>query len=72
MNRYTIRVNNATIEARGSNEYKALESTGIFKNVGNIIDYVRTTNVSESFNNAWIYEVELNGQITIAYIRREA
>ena len=72
MNKYEIRVNNATIISRATNEWSALKQLCLFKTIGDMIDYVRTSDQSASMNDAWLYEVELNGQITIAYIKRIA
>ena len=69
MNEYTIRVANAIIVKQATNEWSALKDTGLFSNIGNMIDYVRTSE-PETRNGAWLYEVELNGTITIAYVKR--
>ena len=70
MNEYEIRVNNVVIRTKGMGEYSTLMNTGLFKNIGDIVDFVKTTDVPDSKNNAWIYQVELNGMITLAYIKR--
>ena len=73
MNKYEIRVNNAIMTAEGFNEYSAMKSLCIFKEIGNIIDFVRTTDENKpGWTNAWIYQVELNGSLTLAYIKRIA
>ena len=72
MNKYEIRVNNAIIISEASNEWSALKQLCLFKNIGDMIDFVRTSDQPDSRNFAWIYEVELNGQITLAYIKRIA
>lgn len=73
MNKYEIRVNNAIMTAEGLNEYSAMKSLCIFKEIGNIIDFVRTTDDNKAaWTNAWIYQVELNGSLTLAYIKRIA
>ena len=41
------------------------------KEIGEMIDFVRTSEPEER-NGAWIYQVELNGQMTLAYIKRVA
>ncbi len=69
MNKYEMYIGNAVIPCKGSNEWDAMENLSIFK-IGDMIDYVRTSNVSESMNNAWIYQVEVNGKLQIAYIKR--
>ena len=69
MNTYEIRVNNAVITSTGLNEWSAMKNLCIFKEIGDMIDFVRTSeDVHRNF--AWIYQVELNGQITLAYIKR--
>ena len=69
MNKYEIRVNNAVIYSEGLNEWSAMQKLGIFKEIGDILDVVRTSE-SETRNLAWIYQVELNGILTIAYVKR--
>ena len=71
MNTYEIRVNNATIISKALDEWSAMKQLCLFKEIGDMVDYVRT-GLRESINNAWIYEVELNGQITLAYVKRTA
>lgn len=71
MNRYEIRVNNAVITSEALNEWSAMKQLCIFKEIGKMIDFVRT-NDDPARNFAWIYQVELNGQITLAYIKRIA
>ena len=70
MNEYEIRVNNAVIRTRALNEWSALKDLCLFKEIGEMIDFVRTNDMPDSKNFAWIYEVELNGHITLAYIKR--
>lgn len=75
MNKYEIRVNNAIMISEGLNEYAAMKNLGIFKEIGNLIDFVRITDENNNkavWKNAWIYKVELNGSITLAYIKRIA
>lgn len=69
MNKYEIRVNNAVIYSEALNEWSAMKALCIFKEIGNMIDFVRTKE-PETRNFAWIYQVELNGQITLAYVKR--
>lgn len=69
MNKYEIRVNNAVIYSEGLNEWSAMQKLGIFKEIGDIFDVVRTSE-PETRNLAWIYQVELNGILTIAYVKR--
>lgn len=69
MNEYEIRVNNAVITSVAFNEWSAMKNLCIFANIGDQIDFVRTKE-PETRNFAWIYQVELNGQLTIAYVRR--
>lgn len=71
MNKYEIRVNNAVLTSEGLNEWSAMKNLCIFKEIGEMIDFVRT-NEDSSRNFAWIYQVELNGQLTIAYVKRIA
>ena len=71
MNTYEIKVNNATMVNQALNEWSAMKDLGIFKGIGNIIDFVRTSE-PESRNGAWIYQVELNGQLTLPYVKRIA
>ena len=69
MNKYEIRVNNAVIYSEGLNEWSAMKNICLFKEIGEMVDFVRTRE-PETRNFAWIYQVELNGQITLAYIKR--
>lgn len=69
MNKYEIRVNNAVIYSEGLNEWSAMKNLCLFKEIGEMVDFVRTSE-PETRNFAWIYQVELNGQITLAYIKR--
>ena len=71
MNKYEIIINNARLTATALNEWSALKSLCIVKEIGEMIDFVRT-NEPEERNGAWIYQVELNGQMTLAYIKRVA
>lgn len=71
MNKYEIKVGNATIISQGLNEWSAMKALCIFKEIGEMIDFVRTSE-PEGRNFAWVYQVELNGQLTIAYIKRIA
>lgn len=71
MNKYEIRVNNALMTAEALNEWSAMKSLCIFKEIGKMIDFVRTTE-ENTRNFAWICQVELNGSITLAYIKRIA
>lgn len=69
MNEYEIRVANAIIRKQALNEWSALKDTGLFSGIGDMIDFVRTSE-PDTRNGAWIYQVELNGSMTIAYIKR--
>ena len=69
MNKYEIRVNNAVIYSSGLNEWSAMQDLGLFQGIGNLIDFVRTSEPSER-NGAWIYQVQLNGHLTIVYVKR--
>ena len=69
MNEYEIRVNNAVMIAKALDEWSALKSLCIFREIGDMIDFVRTSE-PETRNFAWIYQVELNGALTLAYIKR--
>lgn len=69
MNTYEIKVNNATMTSTAYNEWSALKKLGIFEEIVDMVDFVRTNN-DPSKNFAWIYEVKLNGKITLAYIKR--
>lgn len=71
MNKYEIKVNNASMISEALNEWSAMKNLYIFEEIGNIIDFVRTSE-DPARNFAWIYEVKLNGQMTIAYIKRIA
>lgn len=71
MNKYEIIINNARLTATALNEWSALKSLCIVKEIGELIDFVRTSEPEER-NGAWIYQVELNGQMTLAYIKRVA
>lgn len=70
MNKYMIRVNNATIYARADNEYDALVSIGIFKAVGDMVHAFRPDYGGSNEAWSWLYEVELNGFITLAWVKR--
>lgn len=69
MNTYEIRVGNAVMTSQALNEWSAMKSLCIFKEIGNMIDFVRTSEESTR-NFAWIYQVELNGSLTLAYVKR--
>ncbi len=71
MNKYEIIINNARLTATALNEWSALKNLCIVKEIGEMIDFVRTSEPEER-NGAWIYQVELNGQMTLAYIKRVA
>lgn len=68
-NVFEIHVNNAVLTSKALNEWSALKALGIFKEIGEMVDFVRTNEPQER-NYAWIYQVELNGQITLAYVKR--
>ena len=69
MNNYKIRVNNAVIYKEALNEWLAMKDTGIFSGIGDMIDYVRSDIGTEDLD-AWIYQVELNGGLTLAYVKK--
>lgn len=71
MNTYEIMIGNAKMTSQALNEWSALKSLCIVKEIGNMIDFVRTSEPTER-NFAWIYQVELNGSLTLAYIKRVA
>lgn len=71
MNTYEIRVNNAVIVSEALNEWSAMKQLCLFKEIAEMIDFVRTSE-PETRNFAWIYSVELNGQMTLAYVKRVA
>lgn len=71
MNKYEIRVKNAVMINEALNEWSAMKDLCIFSNIGDMIDYVRTSE-DPAMNDAWIYKVELNGQIELAYVKRIA
>lgn len=75
MNKYEIRVNNAILTAEALSVWSAMKSLCIFTEIGNLIDFVRTTDENSSnfpWTSAWIYQVELNGSLTLAYIKKIA
>lgn len=69
MNIYEIYVNNAVIQSEGLDEYVALKRLGLFENI-HMLDGVRTLDMPDTRNAAWIYQVELNSKPTIVYIKR--
>lgn len=71
MNTYEILVNNAKLTSCALNEWSAMKDLGLFGGIGDMIDYVRTSK-PDSRNDAWIYQVELNGHLTLAYVKRVA
>lgn len=71
MNKYEVRVNNAKMISEAHNEWSALKALCIFEEIGDMVDFVRTSE-DPARNFAWIYEVQLNGKITLAYIKRIA
>ena len=70
MNKYMIKVNNATIYTEAHNEYAALKNIGIFKEVGNMIQAFRSDEGERIEAWSWLYDVELNGCITLAWVKR--
>lgn len=70
MNKYEIRVHNAIIMSEGLNEWSAMNNLCIFEHIGEMIDFVRTNDKDTSKNFAWIYQVQINGKLTIAYVKR--
>lgn len=71
MNTYEIMIGNAKMTTKAFNEWSALKSLCIVKEIGIMVDFVRTSE-PETRNFAWIYQVELNGSLTLAYIKRVA
>ena len=71
MNTYEIRVHNTVIISNALNEWSAMKQLCLFSNIGEMIDFVRTSE-EKTRNFAWIYQVELNNSITLAYIKRIA
>ena len=71
MNRYEIRVKNATIKSEGLDEYTAMKNVCIFANIGDMLAGFRTDEEIQ-MNFGWIYQVELNGETEIAYVKRIA
>lgn len=69
MNTYEIRVNNAVMTSTASNEWSAMDDLCIFSHIGDMVDFVRTLEDSTR-NTAWIYKVRLNGEWTLAYVKR--
>ena len=72
MKTYEIRVNNAVVESKALNEWSAMKQLGIFKEIGDMIDYLQRKGKDGTLNAVWIYQVELNGQTTLAYVKRTA
>ena len=70
MNKYMIKVNNATIYTEARNEYVALNNICIFKEVGRMIQSFRPDEGERIESWSWLYEVELNGSITLAWVKR--
>lgn len=70
MNKYMIKVNNATIYTEAYNDYAALKNIGIFKEVGDMIQAFRPDEDERIEAWSWLYEVELNGSITLAWVKR--
>ena len=71
MNTYEIMIGNAKMTTTALNEWSSLKSLCIVKEIGTMVDFVRTSE-PETRNFAWIYQVELNGSLTLAYIKRVA
>lgn len=69
MNKYEIRINNAVIKSEGLNEWSAMSDLGIFEHIGDLIDFVRTSEPNTR-NFAWIYQVQMNGHLHIVYVKR--
>ena len=65
MNRYQINVMNTKIYETALNEVSAMKAIGIFAAIGEMIDYVQVNGA-----DAWIYKVELNGNMVLAYVKR--
>ena len=71
MNTYEVMIGNAKMTTMALNEWSALKSLCIVKEIGKMIDFVRTSEPAER-NGAWIYQVVMNGSLTLAYIKRVA
>ena len=71
MNTYEIMIGNAKMTTTALNEWSALKSLCIVKEIGEMVDFVRTSE-PETRTFAWIYQVELNGSLMLAYIKRVA
>lgn len=74
MNKYELRVNNAVIPCEGLNEWSAMEKLGIFE-IGNKVECLwYDPGEKEAWDPVpcvgWIYQVELNNKLTLAFIKR--
>lgn len=71
MNTYEIRVNNAIIRTEGIGEYAALKNLCLFGDQPQMIESFKIPGENRvEFSWGWIYQVEVNKQITLAYIKR--
>ena len=70
MNKYMIKVNNATIYTEAHNEYAAFKNICVFKEVGDMIQAFRPDESERIEAWSWLYDVELNGYITLAWVKR--
>lgn len=69
MNKYMMHVGNAKIPCEGLNEWSAMANLAIFK-IGPMISYVKSITDDHQILSAWIYQVEVNGALQIAYIEK--
>ena len=72
MNKYEIRVNNATIisEVVGS-EYSAIVNLCLFGSTPTLLETVILEDEERpEYRHAWIYQVEVNKKITLAFVKR--
>lgn len=71
MNTYEIRVNNAIIRTEGIGEYAAIKNLCLFGEHPQMIEAVKIMDENRpEYSWGWIYQVEVNKQITLAYIKR--
>lgn len=75
MNKYELRMNNAIIPCEGLNEWSAMKNLCLFE-IGELVDCVRWCPTGKDALRdgvppfGWIYQVVLNGKLTLAYIKR--
>lgn len=71
MNTYEIRVNNAVIKAQGIGEYAAIKNLCLFGDQPQMVEAVKIPDEDRpEYSWGWIYQVEVNKRITLAYIKR--